>query len=173
MRQDFKQYVAAQHAPLLRMAYLLTGDRAVAEDLVGTALAHAWLKWRRLRDRGAVDAYVRRVLLTKVCRRRRPRKLGLTPEQAEADGPHGVLWTALGGLPPRQRAVLVLHFYEDLQVDDIALLLGVSSATVDATLARALNRLHTRTGHVPGWRDGSEQNGSAWRRPRPARRPPG
>lgn len=112
----FDEFVAASAARLGRTAALLTGDRHLAEDLVQTALAKTYLRWHRLREPAAAEAYVRRVMVTTLIRWRRRRWLGEVPsaelpERAREHDPYGaadtrdVLRTALLGLPPQQRAV--------------------------------------------------------------------
>jgi len=150
MNVAFDEYVVARSAALLRTAYLLTGNRADAEDLLQTTLAKTYLAWDRIRDREAVDAYVRRTMVntqTSFWRRRRPEALyDVPPERpgrdALADSDlHDALWKALGRLGRRQRAILVLRYYEDLSEADTAALLGVSVGTVKSTTSRALGVL--------------------------------
>jgi RNA polymerase sigma-70 factor (sigma-E family) len=149
-RAAFQSYVVGRSPALLRTAYLLTGNRADAEDLLQTALAKTYLAWDRIRDREAVDGYVRRVLVTtqtSAWRRRRPESLyDEVPEvpgrdrHADADL-HDALWTALGRLGKKQRAIVVLRYYEDLSEADTARVLGVSVGTVKSTTSRALSLL--------------------------------
>jgi RNA polymerase sigma-70 factor (sigma-E family) len=154
--EDFERYVARRQPALLRTAYLLTGDRHTAEDLVQTAFARAWLAWPRIREPAGVDAYVRRTLINtqrSSWRRRRVPELvtDCVPEPREhGPGPtidlHGVLWEALAELPRQQRATLVLRYYEDLPNAEIARVLGVSVGTVKSNTSRALARLRQRVG---------------------------
>ena len=149
--EDFRSYVVARSPALLRTAYLLTGHRADAEDLLQTTLAKAYLAWDRIRERDAVDGYVRRVLVnthTSFWRRRKvdERPTDVLPERAGRDDTadsdlHDALWTALAGLPKRQRAAVVLRYYEDLSEAATAEVLGVSVGTVKSTTSRALSRL--------------------------------
>ena len=149
-RDAFRAYVVARSAGLLRTAYLLTGNRADAEDLLQTTLAKTYLSWDRIRDREAVDGYVRRVMVntqTSFWRRRRPEALYDEPPDvpgrdstADADL-HDALWTALSRLPRKQRAAVVLRYYEDLPEAEVAAVLGVSVGTVKSTTSRALARL--------------------------------
>ena len=155
-REQFRQYVAARSPALLRTAYLLTGNRADAEDLLQTALAKTYLSWERIRDREAVDGYVRRVLVntrTSVWRRRRvdEHPTDELPERPGRDATadldlHDALWTALSGLPRRQRATVVLRYYEDLSEAETAQVLGVSVGTVKSTTSRALQKLRDTSG---------------------------
>jgi RNA polymerase sigma-70 factor (sigma-E family) len=149
-REAFQAYVAGRSPALLRTAYLLTGNRADAEDLLQTALAKTYLAWDRIREREALDAYVRRVLVTtqtSFWRRRRPESLyDELPERAGRDHHadsdlHDALWTALARLSRKQRAAVVLRYYEDLSEADTARVLGVSVGTVKSTTSRALSVL--------------------------------
>ncbi len=155
-REDFRSYVAARSPALLRTAYMLTGNRADAEDLLQTALAKTYLAWDRIREREAVDGYVRRVLVNMQTSWWRRRKVDeyATDELPEVPGRdasadqdlHDALWTALSGLPKRQRAMLVLRYYEDLSEAQTAQIMGVSVGTVKSTTSRALLKLRDNTG---------------------------
>jgi RNA polymerase sigma-70 factor (sigma-E family) len=151
-RQDtqdsFDDYVRLRVAELGRVAYLLTGDRHHAEDLVQTALLRAAMRWERLTE---PDAYVRRILYHQAVSRwrslgRRPREM-LTdqPPNRAVSGPDVdlrlMLDQALGRLTPRQRAVLVLRFYEDRTEAETAETLGCSVGTVKSQTRHALGRL--------------------------------
>lgn len=148
----FEQYVAARQAGLLRTAYLLTGHRHDAEDLVQSALMKVVPHWHRIE--GDPDAYVRRVLVRENVsrwRRRRWREvLGAearpAPEAAATDRDPGDrldLLRALSALAPRQRAVVVLRFLEDRSVAETAAALGVGEGTVKSQTSDALARLRT------------------------------
>jgi RNA polymerase sigma-70 factor (sigma-E family) len=150
MDEAFSEYVVARSAALLRTAYLLTGNRADAEDLVQTTLAKTYLAWDRIRDHQAIDGYVRRTMVntqTSFWRRKKPESLYDEPPErpgrdAHADSDlHDALWTALGQLGRKQRAILVLRYYEDLSEADTAAVLGVSVGTVKSTTSRALAAL--------------------------------
>ncbi len=151
-REVFRAFVAARGTTLVRTAYLLTGDWQHAEDVVQTALARTYASWWRLRDHDKLEGYVRRSV-TRSCvnlwrqgPRRREVVTDILPERT-VPGPgaatqgSGPLWQALLDLPPRQRAVVVLRFYEDLAEADIARQLGCSVGTVKSQLSRALARL--------------------------------
>jgi RNA polymerase sigma-70 factor (sigma-E family) len=151
-REAFQAYVVGRSPALLRTAYLLTGNRADAEDLLQTALAKTYLAWDRIREREALDGYVRRVLVTtqtSFWRRKRPESLyDELPESAGRDALadadlHDALWTALGRLSRKQRAAVVLRYYEDLSEAETARVLGVSVGTVKSTTSRALTLLRT------------------------------
>ncbi|MCU1593913.1 MAG: polymerase, sigma-24 subunit, subfamily [Frankiales bacterium] len=149
-RADFHAYVIARSGALLRTAYLLTGNRADAEDLLQVSLAKTYLAWDRIRDREALDGYVRRTLVnTQTSFWRRPRRESLYDQLPEVPGRdqhgdsdlHDALWTALGQLSRKQRAAVVLRYYEDLTEAETARVLGVSVGTVKSTTSRALAAL--------------------------------
>lgn len=150
--EDFRSFVAGRSAALLSFAYLLTGDRTDAEDVVQTALARTALAWHRLRRRDNPEGYVRRAIVTthlNAVRRRSWREQPATevPEPVEPASAEDLLdqrdamWQALAALPPRQRAVLVLRYYEDLSEAEIAQVLEISKGTVKSQASRALAAL--------------------------------
>ncbi|MCU1621964.1 MAG: polymerase, sigma-24 subunit, subfamily [Frankiales bacterium] len=150
MDTAFEEYVVARSGALLRTAYLLTGNRADAEDLLQTTLAKTYLAWDRIREREAVDGYVRRTMVntqSSFWRRKKPESLyDQPPEHPGRDIPadrdlHDALWTALARLGTKQRAIVVLRYYEDLTEADTAALLGISVGTVKSTTSRALAAL--------------------------------
>jgi RNA polymerase sigma-70 factor (sigma-E family) len=146
-----RDYVRARSRALLRMAYLLTGNRADAEDLVQSALAKTYLAWNRIEDRAALDGYVRRAMVnTHISwwRRRRVEEYPTDeiPDRAVAE--HSVssdmqetLRQAVDRLPQRMRAAVTLRFYEDMTEPEIAEVLGVSLGTVKSTVSRAVAKL--------------------------------
>lgn len=148
-RSDFDDFVAGRSPALLRTAYLLTGDHGLAEDLLQTALAKSWFAWGRIT--GPPEPYVRRVIVTTYTTwwRRRWRSeypTGELPERPAAGGTDAVddrdaLWRALGSLPRRQRAVVVLRYYEDLSEVETAAALGISRGTVKSQASKALAAL--------------------------------
>lgn len=152
-RGSFDDFVATRSTRLLRTAYLLTHDRALAEDLVQTSLAKAWFAWGRID--GQPDAYVRRVMVNTYSSWWRRRWNGEQataelPERATAAGHRTEavrvddrtdLWRALARLPRRQRAVVVLRFYEDLSEIETAEILQCSVGTVKSQASRALAKL--------------------------------
>ena len=156
-REAFRAYVAGRSPALLRTAFLLTGHRGDAEDLLQTALAKTYLSWDRIRDREALDGYVRRVMVntqTSWWRRKRideyPSEV-LPEHRSQRDATedvalHDGLWTALAELPKRQRAMVVLRYYEDLSEAETAGVLGVSVGTVKSTTSRALAKLRDTSG---------------------------
>lgn len=155
--EDFEEFVAARQEALLRTAYLLTGHRQDAEDLVQTALVKAVPHWSRLT--GDPEAYVRRILVHEnVSRWRRRRwrewtvagpaeQLGSPASPEEDVAGRIALRQALAALAPRQRAVLVLRYFEDRSEAETAELLGISVGTVKSHARDGLARLR-RT--VPG-----------------------
>jgi RNA polymerase sigma-70 factor (sigma-E family) len=158
---SFPDFVTRQQQSLLRLAFLLVGDRGHAEDLVQTALMKTYRHWDRITRRGEPSAYVRRVLVTTHTswRRRawhREQPTGRLPdgEVAESDDRldgNEELRRALSALPPRMRATVVLRYYEDLSELQTARLMGCSESTVNTQAARGLARLRTvlATGPVP------------------------
>ncbi|MDP9797929.1 RNA polymerase sigma-70 factor (sigma-E family) [Catenuloplanes nepalensis] len=151
---EFRDFVSARSGALLRTAYLLAGDWATAEDLLQTALTKTYLAWRRLGQIEAVEPYARRVLVntaTSWWRRRwhgeRPTEVlpeRAAPDEIEAQLERDALWRHVRALPTRQRAVLVLRFYEDLSEAQTAAMLNISPGTVKSQTFRALNALRQR-----------------------------
>ena len=151
VEQEFTEFVAARGHALLQVAYALTGDQHAAEDLVQGALAKAFVRWRQIR--GEAEPYIRRILYhDSVSRWRRPYRRAETtvatpPEQALPSDDVDlrlVLREALLDLPPRQRAVLVLRYLEDLSVDETAEVLGCRRGTVASQASNALAKLRER-----------------------------
>jgi RNA polymerase sigma-70 factor (sigma-E family) len=148
-RTEFDGFVAGRMPTLLRTAYLLTGDLGLAQDLVQSALATSWFAWSRIE--GDPEAYVRRVMVnTSVSwwrrRWRAERAVAAVPDVGVPDATAGVperdaMWRALARLPRRQRAVLVLRYYEDRSEAEIAEILGCSAGTVKSQAARGLAKL--------------------------------
>jgi RNA polymerase sigma-70 factor (sigma-E family) len=150
---DFETYVGARTGALLRLAYLLTGDRHLAEDLVQEALGRAHRRWGQIRRAENPHAYVRRMIVNQHIswRRRRsstelPVEPAAVPDRSSAAADDRVLqrdvtWRALQRLPDRQRAVLVLRYYEDLTDAEIAVTINAAVGTVRSLAARAFARL--------------------------------
>lgn len=153
MDTDFDEYVVTRSGALLRLAYLLTGDGHRAEDLVQDTLERLCRRWSRMTHVADPHAYARKILLNQHLtwrRKRVSRELVVAdlPErtardETEAIGVRHLLWQRIGTLPPRQRAVVVLRYYEDLADADIAEALGISSVTVRSTALRALAKLRS------------------------------
>jgi RNA polymerase sigma-70 factor (sigma-E family) len=150
---EFSEYMAARQPSLLRTAYLLTGDRHTAEDLVQTALAKLYLSWDKVQRQDSLDGYVRRILVNEHNSLwRRPWKKRETttselPDQeaAPAEAGHDTeLWELVQSLPRKQRAAVVLRYYEQLSEAETAAVLGVSVGTVKSQTSRALATLRTR-----------------------------
>jgi RNA polymerase sigma-70 factor (sigma-E family) len=146
---DFDAFVWGRHPTLLRFAHALTGDHELAADLVQDALERTGLAWSRVRRKDDPEGYVRRIIVTRYVswwrRMRRERLVAAVPETAYDDrsvgGPDETLWRLLATLPPKQRAVLVLRFYEDLTEVEVARVLGCSVGTVKSNGSRGLARL--------------------------------
>ncbi len=147
---EFTAFAAATSPALLRSAYLLCLDRALAEDLVQTALARLFVAWPRLARRGELHGYAKQVVVRAFLdERRRPWRreqpvvavpeTGVDPYVGVDE--HDRLRRAVGTLPPRQRAVVVLRVWEELSVADTAALLGISEGGVKSQLSRALGSL--------------------------------
>ncbi|MGW1991820.1 SigE family RNA polymerase sigma factor [Embleya sp. NPDC001921] len=153
--EPLREFIAARRGPLLRSAYLLCGDAHEAEDLVQSTLVKVVLAGRRLDRIDNIEAYTRRTLMSVFIssRRRRWRREhphDVLPDQAAVGGPDTELGlavrAALAAVSPRQRAVLVLRFWEDLSVDETARILGVSAGTVKSQSARGLSTLRVALG---------------------------
>jgi len=149
-RAGFAEFVAARGQALQRTAFLLTGDWALAEDLVQTALARAYPRWGQIR-RDDPEAYVRRVIVNTWSSWWRRRWRGevpteTLPEHAATDeyagsDRRGALRAALDRLPRRQRAIVVLRYHEDMSEAQVAHALGISVGTVKSQASRALAKL--------------------------------
>lgn len=150
-----EEYIQLRGAALVRFARLLTGDPHRADDLVQEVLVKAYVQWRRVMAADRPDVYLRRMLVnanSSWWRRRSSRELSvaqiadrsnredLSADAAERD----LLWRLVSRLPPRQRAVLVLRYYEDLDDASIAEILDCSVVTVRTTALQALAKLRER-----------------------------
>ena len=151
-RPGFDEFVANRSRRLYGTAYLLTRDRHLAEDLVQTALTKAWFAWSRID--GDPEAYVHEIVFHTYLSwwRRKWRHETPTESLPEPDGPAGAassdsaadrvdVWNARGRLPARQRAVIVLRYYEDLTEAETARTLGCTVGTVKSQTSRALTKL--------------------------------
>jgi len=153
---DYSDFVAMRWPSLVRTAFLLTGDHGHAEDLAQSALTKCLVAWPRLRAREAADAYVRKALLNTYISWRRKSSWHELPSEdpptidaydsTEGLAQRSVVLEALSTLPPKQRAVVVLRFYEDLGVRDVAKQLGCSTGSVKRQTYEALKKLR----HVMG-----------------------
>ena len=138
---ELREFVSARGAALSRAAYLLTGDHQAAEDLVQDTYVVLVRRWQKA---GTVDphAYVRRILYSRFVDGWRRRRLTELPTASPPDADGGDETTAVDSrLTPRQRAVLVLRFYEDLTEVQAAAALGISANTVKSQTRLALQRL--------------------------------
>ena len=162
---DFEEYAATAWAWLYRCAYLLAGNHADAEDLAQATLLQAYRSWAKVRDAEQPRAYLRRMLTNLYVSQKRPKSRRLevltdVPVEPrhprEQGGPEDrmVLWPHISSLPPRQRAVIVLRYYEQLSEREIADALGCSTGTVKSTAHRALTSLRAAVG--PGTFDAEE-----------------
>jgi len=148
--EDFSAFALSRWPGLVRLAFGLTGDSWMAEDIAQTALARAYVSWRRVSRADDPDAYLRRILVNASNRRFRRRRVieqpGDPPEvavegPADLVGERAALLAALRQLPPRQRAVIVLRYWDDLSDVQIAAALGCSPGTVRSQLSRGLATL--------------------------------
>jgi RNA polymerase sigma-70 factor (sigma-E family) len=155
---DFQSWVVANGDALMRFAYLVTGDHDRAADAVQDALVAACPRWQRIVGRGSPDAYLRRCVVnadTSRWRRFRRRER-LEPDPARyAESSTGTdtagkvvledaMWSLCLRLPPRQRAAIVLRYYDDYSDADIAAVLGCSVNTVRSQIHRGLATLRSR-----------------------------
>ncbi|GAB3836968.1 SigE family RNA polymerase sigma factor [Dactylosporangium cerinum] len=163
---EFDEYVRLRGDRLVRLARLLVRDRHLAEDLVQEVLGRAYVRWDRVSRADDVDVYVRRMLVNRHISWRRRRSstevaidtsathldragLGdIGTETAERDA----AWQLIAELPPKQRATLVLRYYEDLDDATIAQILQCSQVTVRSQAMRALATLRRRLAEVPALR---------------------
>ncbi|MEU7904249.1 SigE family RNA polymerase sigma factor [Actinoplanes sp. NPDC049118] len=155
--ESFRGFVATRSGALLRTAYLLVGERHRAEDLLQTALVKTFVHWSSIRDLGALEGYVRRIMATTATswwrgRPYRERLVDRLPDRypdGAADGPDArleqdAMWKHLRALPAKQRAVLVLRYYEGLAEAEIADVLGISRGSVKSHASRGLTTLRRR-----------------------------
>ncbi len=149
----FEAWVAARGPALLRFAYLVTRDADAAQDAVQDALTAACARWARISRTDDPDAYVRRMIANahiswwrRVARRETPTADLVMPrsEPGSLLPEAQAAWQLCGTLPRRQRAAVVLRFYEDLSYAEIAEVLQCSEATVRSQIHRALASLRTR-----------------------------
>ncbi|MBB6556583.1 SigE family RNA polymerase sigma factor [Nonomuraea rubra] len=154
VEHDFGAFVAARATSLLRVAYLACGDETEAEDLLQTALERTYRKWDRV-DHDNPEPYVRRVIVNAaISRARRRAVLSIVPMHSPPERPARagdpdlthVLMDALRALPPRQRAVVVLRYWEDLSETQTAEVLGCSIGTVKSQASKAMAKLRSALG---------------------------
>jgi RNA polymerase sigma-70 factor (sigma-E family) len=154
----FEEFVRGRSSHLFRLALVLTGwDRGAAEDVLQIALERAYLRRRQLFRHGSAEPYVRRVVVNaaidwrRTRRRRAEQSLDLAADLAAADltsqvADRDVLLRALSALAPKQRAVLVMRYWEDVPDAEIAAALNCSVVTVRSQASRALTRLRELSG---------------------------
>ena len=154
----FAEFVAARSAALHRTAYLMVGEHALAQDLLQEALTKTYVAWPRLRDVSNAEAYTRRAITTTAISWWRKRSWHEQPhgdlphrEPATASSDDAVatrdwVWTALQQLPPRQRAAIVLRYYEDLTEAQTAAAMGCAVGTVKSQVSQAIKRLRAELG---------------------------
>ncbi len=151
---SFDEFAQARWSVLYRTAYLLTGDRDAGQDLVQDTLIKAFKRWDQVTRSGVPEAYVRKMMLNEYLddQRRRGRRalkdrlLSVREEPTIVPDPTDRLdlWVLLATLAPRERAVLVLRYYEDLTEDQIATVLSLSRGTVKSYASTALRSLRAR-----------------------------
>ena len=150
---EFMEFVRARSLALRRTAYLLCGDWSSGDDLVQESLAKVYVAWPRIAASQAVESYTRttmlRTYLNEKRKWRREVNLGEVPEHPTDDNDTALTVTLsalLHELPNSQRAVLVLRFYQDLSVPQIAHELGIPEGTVKSQLSRGLATMRVRLG---------------------------
>jgi RNA polymerase sigma-70 factor (sigma-E family) len=151
---DFSAFVSAQWSALFRTAVLMTGDYQRAEDLMQATLVKVYVAWPRISSMSQPGAYARKILVNQATSWWRRRSASETPVAALPDGEQPAfddslaesraLWDAVLALPPRQRAVIVLRYYEDLSEEEIAETLGVARGTVKGHAHTAMAALRRR-----------------------------
>ncbi|WP_084100108.1 SigE family RNA polymerase sigma factor [Demequina sp. NBRC 110051] len=156
-----EELIRQRRSALVGYAYLLAGDRPLAEDLVHDAIIRTFSRARRLENVGAAEGYVRRAILTLFLNNRRSRSRALAkqhllvvPDVAPPDdaaGDHDVVVCALNGLAPRQRACVVLRYFEDLSTAETAERLGLSEGSVKRYVHDAMVHMRGELGDIdPG-----------------------
>lgn len=151
---EFEEYASVRGQELVRLGYTVSGDHQRAEDLAQIALMQAFRTWRRVQRADDPHSYVRRILINSYLSMTRRRSFTEAPA-AELDADRAMpdpaddvvdsddLWRALGALPPRERVVLMLRYYQDMDDRTIADVLGIKPSSVRATASRALASLRT------------------------------
>jgi RNA polymerase sigma-70 factor (sigma-E family) len=156
----FVEFATARSGALFRAAYLMVGDHALAEDLLQEALTKTYVAWPRLRDINNAEAYTRKAITTtaiswwrrKSWQHEKPRDdvperpAGEHTEDSDDVAQRDWLWTELQSLAPRQRAAIVLRYYEDLSEAQTAEALGCSIGTVKSQVSDGLKRLRANLG---------------------------
>jgi RNA polymerase sigma-70 factor (sigma-E family) len=156
-RSDFAEFVSARSTALHRAAYLMVGEVSLAQDLVQEALTKTYVAWPRLRDKGNAEAYTRKAITTTAISwfRRKAWSQEISSDAPPEGGSQGHadsvtqsawLWTALQELPVRQRAAIVLRYYEDLTEAQTADAMGCAVGTVKSQVSAGLSKLRERLG---------------------------
>ncbi len=141
--EEFTDYARTRGPALVRTAFFLTGDHHRAEDLAQTALAQLYVHWERVREPAQRDAYVRRVLVNANAAWWRRRSASEVPVDPTAYAEREPLVVALRQLPAKQRAAVVLRYFEDRSEADTAAILACSAGSVKKHTSRGLDRLRT------------------------------
>jgi RNA polymerase sigma-70 factor (sigma-E family) len=149
----FDEFATTRQAGLIRFGYLLVRDHQLAQDLAQEGLTRLHSNWARVGVEGNPDAYVRKVMVNQLLSWRRRRAWTERPvadirewagsDPADSVNERAEMWTLLGDLPMRQRSVIVLRYYEDLDDAAIAAILGCSTSTVSTHASRALDYLRS------------------------------
>jgi RNA polymerase sigma-70 factor (sigma-E family) len=151
---EFVEFAAATSGRLRRTAFLLCGDWHTAEDLVQVTLTKLFVRWRRISRRDEAYAYATRILLNTYLADRRLKRTGelLTaqlperPCEQQAPELRIMVLDALAALPPKARAIVVLRYWADMSVEQVAKLLGCSEGNVKSQSARGLDKLRPLLG---------------------------
>ena len=153
--REFEDFVALAQPALRRTAYLLCGDWQLASDYVQEGLIRVYRRWHRLERDGRLHAYARRAVVSAALDARRRRSSGevvadtarssatVVPDHAAPSSERLALMAALAGLPPRQRACVVLRYYEDLPIAEVAVALGISEGAVKSQTSRGIATLQS------------------------------
>lgn len=156
-RDEFAEFVTGRSGALHRAAYLMVGDQALAQDLVQEALVKTYAAWPRLRDKGNAEAYCRKAITTtaiswfrrKSWSHERPTEVlpaGRTSGHDDTVTQSQWLWDGLQQLPPRQRAAIVLRYYEDLTEVQTADAMGCAVGTVKSQVSAGIAKLREHLG---------------------------
>jgi RNA polymerase sigma-70 factor (sigma-E family) len=153
-RDEFASFAAAVAPRLRRTAYLMCGNWHSAEDRTHTTLTKLFASWNRIGQRDNLGGYATRTLLNTYLAERRRRQSSELPaanlpdRAAQVDSPEQRMdiMAALAGLPPKARAIVVLRYWSDLSIEQVAELLGCSAGNVKSQSARALERLRQLMG---------------------------
>jgi len=151
---EFKEFFETEYRPLRRLGYLLTGDWVEADDLAQEAMVRTYRAWSRILERERPGAYARTVLVNRrrsllrrsLIAQRHAETLRSDPYVPDLGEDAMLLWNAISALPRRQRAALILRFYEDLPEAEVAQILEAPVGTVKSLVHRGLAKLRERLG---------------------------